>query len=280
MIERLRARGLAVVYISHFLEEVRRVASSVHRPSRRPDGGLRGSLADSTLAVDHRELMVGRDLTELFPRVDREWPGEVVLDLIEPDRADGSQSERATLTLQRGEVLGIGGLVGAGRTELLRIRSLVWDAIRSGQIRVRMASRFEAWTPSDDKLDAGVGLLSEDRKSRRACRWIAVGRGKPDLPGTWPGTLGSAGSTAEARADRSGFAVDGAASGSRRSRPVAGDRVPLGGQPAEGCSCPAACIRKPTSCSWMSRPEESTLDRRPRSTGLIGEQAAAPAARS
>ncbi len=157
VIGRLRARGLALVYISHFLEEVRQVASrfTVLRDGRSVASGL---LAETSLSAIIAS-MVGRELTEMFPRVER-TPGEVVLDLaalsgrILPRRAD--------LALRRGEVLGIGGLVGAGRTELLRaIFGL--DAVRSGQVRVRGAEGTSGGPRR--RIAEGLGLLSEDRKA-------------------------------------------------------------------------------------------------------------------
>ena len=102
--------------------------------------------------------MVGRDLSEMFPRVPHE-PGEVILDL--SGLAGRTLPRRADLALRRGEVFGIAGLVGAGRTELLRsIFGL--DAVRSGTLRVRgldLSSTSPRWC-----IAKGLGLLSEDRK--------------------------------------------------------------------------------------------------------------------
>jgi ribose transport system ATP-binding protein len=101
--------------------------------------------------------MVGRSVADLYPRSER-TRGEPVLDL--NDLAGPVKPERASLTLHRGEVLGIAGLVGAGRTELLRtIFGL--DPIRSGKIKIKAyvgpASPAERW-------NSGVGMVSEDRK--------------------------------------------------------------------------------------------------------------------
>ncbi|RUL81858.1 sugar ABC transporter ATP-binding protein [Tautonia sociabilis] len=164
VIDRLRAQGMAIVYISHFLEEVRRVASryTVLRDGRAvSSGAMAGTDLRSIIAA-----MVGRDLTEMFPRVPHE-PGEPVLDL---SAISGRRlPRRADLRLRRGEVLGIAGLVGAGRTELLRA-VFGLDEIRSGQVTVNGASG-RSGSPRE-RIGQGMGLLSEDRKGEG----LALGR--------------------------------------------------------------------------------------------------------
>jgi ribose transport system ATP-binding protein len=103
--------------------------------------------------------MVGRELGELFPRTNR-VPGEPILDLMEV--CNQVTTRPASLQLRRGEILGLAGLVGAGRTELLRsIFGL--DAITSGAVRVQHFSGGYA-TPRQ-RIAQGIGYLSEDRKS-------------------------------------------------------------------------------------------------------------------
>jgi ribose transport system ATP-binding protein len=102
-------------------------------------------------------MMVGRSVEDLYPRSKRAV-GEVVLDL--KGIAGLKKPSAASLTLLRGEVLGVAGLVGAGRTELLRtIFGL--DPIRSGQIKLKVysgpASPLQQWA-------RGMGMVSEDRK--------------------------------------------------------------------------------------------------------------------
>jgi ribose transport system ATP-binding protein len=101
--------------------------------------------------------MVGRTVDELFPRVPH-VPGEV---LLEVDSLSGERSPRdIRFTVRRGEILGVSGLVGAGRTELLRCLTAL-DPVRGGTIR--LGGRTTAASPRA-RLLAGFGLVSEDRK--------------------------------------------------------------------------------------------------------------------
>ena len=150
LIARLKANGHSIVYISHFIEEVREVCDRivVLRDGRVVGGGT-ATMAPGEIV----RLMVGRDVTDLFPRTPRQ-PGEAILDV------DGVGSGSTTFTLRRGEILGIAGLVGAGRTELLRtIFSL--DPVRSGQVRV---ASYSAGESPQSLWNQGVGMVSEDRK--------------------------------------------------------------------------------------------------------------------
>jgi ribose transport system ATP-binding protein len=157
MIERLRQSGLAIVYISHFLEEVQRIAQTytILRDGR---AVASGHLAETSLQtiISH---MVGRDLHELFPRVPHTL-GEPILEL--SNLRVLKRRRPANLTLRRGEVLGLAGLVGAGRTRLVRaIFGL--EAVASGRIRVK---HFEGGHRAPHtRIAQGVGYLSEDRKT-------------------------------------------------------------------------------------------------------------------
>ncbi len=155
-VARLRDRGLSIIFISHVLEEAQQVAG---RFTVLRDGRTVGSGAvTGTTPAEIVRLMAGRRMDQLFPRSAHE-PGEVALDLREV--AGVRKPASASLSLRRGEVVGIGGLVGAGRTELLRaIFGL--DPVRRGEVRVA-AWRGPA-TPAR-RLAQGVGLLSEDRKA-------------------------------------------------------------------------------------------------------------------
>lgn len=159
VVRRLRDRGMAVVYISHFLEEVRRVADrfTILRDGRSVSTGSIAETSTSTIIA----RMIGRELNEMFPRPGPREPGGVLLEL--RSLSGRVLPKDASLTLRRGEILGIAGLVGAGRTELLRtIFGL--DPVRSGEISIASNRSPRRATPRD-RVREKVGFLSEDRKT-------------------------------------------------------------------------------------------------------------------
>ena len=154
-IDRLRAEGVAILYCSHRLDEVAHLADriTVLRDGRVVRRALRGELTEDGMAT----AMVGRELQDFYPP--KGHPGaEVALEargLTVPGRVHG-----VDLALRRGEVLGIAGLVGSGRTELAE--GLVGLRAASGEVRVdgrpvRIASLRDAFA-------AGIAYLTEDRK--------------------------------------------------------------------------------------------------------------------
>lgn len=154
-IDKLKRSGIAIIYISHFLEEIRRIAD---RYCVLRDGAVAGS--GSLAGVSEREivsLMVGRAVEDLFPSVPH-TPGEVALQV--SDLSGIRAPSDITLDVRRGEILGIAGLVGAGRTELLRCL-LSLDAVRSGQVSVM--GNVPRSSPRA-RIRAGLGFVSEDRK--------------------------------------------------------------------------------------------------------------------
>jgi ribose transport system ATP-binding protein len=156
LVKRLRGQGHAIVFISHVLEEVRAFADrvTVIRDGATVGGGVVDALADAQIV----EWMVGRAVTELYPRSPR-TPGAAVLELSQV--AGRRLPESASLVLHRGEVLGIAGLVGAGRTELVRA-VFGLDPVRRGTVRV--AAETGAAAPGR-RWAQGVGMVSEDRKA-------------------------------------------------------------------------------------------------------------------
>ena len=156
VIRKLKQAGLAVVYISHFLEEVREVCDhfTVLRDGQTVGGGQVKDARESDII----SLMVGRSVEELFPQVPH-TPGDTLLSL------SGLSGPRVpsdvSFDLRRGEILGIAGLVGAGRTELLRA-IFALDPVRAGKVVV--AGVAPAANPRA-RMRAGLGFVSEDRKT-------------------------------------------------------------------------------------------------------------------
>jgi len=156
VIERMSRRGVSVIYISHFLEECQRVASrfTVLRDGRSVgSGAMAGTALDSII-----QLMVGRTVDEIYPRTSRA-AGEPVLEL--RGVAGLAKPSRVDLTLRAGEIVGLFGLVGAGRTETLRA-VFGLDRLANGSVIV-FSHEATRSTPAK-RLANGVGLLSEDRK--------------------------------------------------------------------------------------------------------------------
>jgi ribose transport system ATP-binding protein len=158
VVRRLTAEGVGVVYISHRLDEIPRIGDrvTVLSDGRTVATGLPADTPHDTLV----ERMVGRKVDQLYPA--RPRGGEDVLLEVSgltrhPDVRDVSFNVRA------GEAVGIGGLVGAGRTELLRLIYGL-DQPDAGEVRVE-GRRLPAGRASR-AIDAGLGLAPEDRKSQ------------------------------------------------------------------------------------------------------------------
>jgi ribose transport system ATP-binding protein len=155
-IGRLRAQGVSIIYISHFLEECLRLAS---RFTVLRDGETVGSgemRADALPEIIR--LMVGRDIKDAYPRV----PHELGAPALEIQGLAGKKKPRAVnLTVRCGEIMGVAGLVGAGRTETLRVLFGL-DRAKSGAVKI--AQRDAGRASPALRLAQGLGLLSENRK--------------------------------------------------------------------------------------------------------------------
>jgi ribose transport system ATP-binding protein len=145
-----------VIYISHFLEECKRIC---HRYTVLRDGESvgTGEMAQASLNEIIR-LMVGREIKEIYPRS----PHEMKQPIFELRCLAGTSKPRsASLSLRQGEILGIAGLVGAGRTEMLRA-AFGLDRIKEGVVLIEGCEDTHARPGA--RLAQGVGLLSENRK--------------------------------------------------------------------------------------------------------------------
>src|SRR5215469_4578961 len=158
LIRRLRESGISIIYISHFLEEVREIANTctVLRDGKSVVTGPIQDLPDERLIT----AMVGRSVKELFPVRSPAAISERVLE-VKTLVAQPAVRE-AILQLSRGEILGIAGLIGSGRTELVRALFGLEKA-HAGTISV-FGNSLALHVAPKTRIARGVGYLSEDRK--------------------------------------------------------------------------------------------------------------------
>jgi ribose transport system ATP-binding protein len=155
-IGRLRAQGVSIIYISHFLEECRLVAD---RYTVLRDGETAGTGDMKAASLDDIvTLMTGREVKDLYPRTVH-TPGPVVLAV--QGASSAPRLKRASLEVRAGEILGLAGLIGAGRTDLLRTLFGL-DKLAEGEVCVVGAPAGHS--APRDRWQQGVGFLSENRK--------------------------------------------------------------------------------------------------------------------
>ncbi|CAN5487987.1 sugar ABC transporter ATP-binding protein [soil metagenome] len=183
-VRELRDSGMAVVFISHRLSEVQGVADRVLVLR---DGKNSGSLEGEAISRDRIvSLMVGRDL-EIAHRPDAPLKGAPLLE-VDSLRTLSSPGEEVSFTAHAGEVLGIAGLIGAGRSEVLRAIFGV-DGRAGGSVRVRGGTVVPGSPRS--AMAAGLSLVPEDRKAQGVIVEMSV-RDNVALPGM-PGFAGAVG---------------------------------------------------------------------------------------
>jgi len=164
LLRELKQRSLAIVYISHFLEEILRVCD-VYTVLRDGQVAEKGTIADTTakklvLAMSGGASSAGTSPIEEALVSSEGEPTEKAPVLVVENVAGVKKPSQASLTVHRGEVVGIAGLLGAGRTELLRM-IFGLDPVAQGSIKV--ASHSGGASPAR-RIAQGVGFLSEDRK--------------------------------------------------------------------------------------------------------------------
>ena len=158
-IAQLKADGVGIIYISHRLEEIKRIADRIVVMR---DGEKVQEFASADVPVRSIvEAMVGRSLDRMFPAIPMPQP-ETVLEVKDLSSALGSFSG-INFKVQKGEIFGIAGLVGAGRTELVRAIAGV-DPIASGQVLLN-GSEITPRKPQD-AIRPGIVLVPEDRKQQ------------------------------------------------------------------------------------------------------------------
>jgi ribose transport system ATP-binding protein len=157
IIRQLREKGVAIVHISHRLEELRQIAD---RATIMRDGRYIDTVRIADVTIEQIiSMMVGRTIYETPREAAQDRAPEVVLEVKNLNR--GRTVRDISFTLKRGEILGFAGLVGAGRTETARA-IFGADRIESGQMYIQ-GKQVTINSPSD-AVKHGIGYLSEDRK--------------------------------------------------------------------------------------------------------------------
>ncbi|MBN9023768.1 MAG: sugar ABC transporter ATP-binding protein, partial [Rhizobiales bacterium] len=157
VIARLKAAGCGIIYVSHKMREIAELGDriTVFKDGARVATLARGE-ADSGELV---RLMVGRQLNEMFPQRDRSF-GDVVLAV---ENLTGAAVRDVSFTLRSGEILGIAGLVGAGRTELLRT---IFGRDERLAGTVRLDGRPVPANSVPAAIEAGLAMVPEERRTQ------------------------------------------------------------------------------------------------------------------
>lgn len=154
----LRDKGVAMVYISHKMDEIKKIADDV---TIMRDGTYIGTWPAHEMTTDQIiSKMVGRELTNVYPAKANK-PGEVIMEVKGLTSIHNNSFKNISFSLRKGEILGFGGLVGAQRTELMEgifgIRGVASGEIYMHGKKIRV-KRFA------DAMKAGIGLITEDRR--------------------------------------------------------------------------------------------------------------------
>jgi D-xylose transport system ATP-binding protein len=166
IIRKLKQDGVCICYISHKMEEIKEIADRV---AVLRDGQTIGDvtpIADVTLDQIIAR-MVGRDIKDMFPRSERERGERILevrnLEVDHPDLAGEKSVKKASFSAYRGEILGISGLMGSGRTTLVSAIFGAHPEATHGDVLID-SKRIEIRSPAD-AIDHGIALLTEDRKA-------------------------------------------------------------------------------------------------------------------
>ncbi|MCD9186486.1 MAG: xylose ABC transporter ATP-binding protein [Pyrinomonadaceae bacterium] len=160
----LKARGVGMIYISHKLDEVFAMSDRI---TVLRDGKTVGTSNASDLTKDKViSLMVGREVGDIFPKTAHEF-GETVLEIKDLNAYDFDNPNKklvkdVSFSVKKGEVVGIAGLMGAGRSELLMSIFGAWQGKSSGEVFVE-GKKVEISSPAD-AIKNGIGFVTEDRK--------------------------------------------------------------------------------------------------------------------
>ena len=166
VVERLRSEGVSIIYISHRLDEIYRLSDRI--VVLRDGEYIKTLITKDSHVQELIQLMVGRELTQSYPPRKDCVQDEVVLEL---QNVCGNGDKDMNLKLHKGEILGLGGLVGAGRTELAELIFGV-KPMESG----KMIFKGKEVNPKSPReaIDLGIALVPEDRKRHGAMLGVSI----------------------------------------------------------------------------------------------------------
>ena len=164
--ELLKEKGVSIIYISHRLEEIYRLSDRIVVLR---DGEYIKTLITKDSHVDELiQLMVGRSLNETFPPRAAGYNDEVILEL---QNVSGNGDKDIDLQIRKGEILGLGGLVGAGRTELVQ---MIFGAAKKTEGKMIFKGKEIDPKSPREAIDLGIALVPEDRKRHGALLGVSI----------------------------------------------------------------------------------------------------------
>lgn len=169
IVNKLRDGGVGIIYISHKMEEILRISDDV---TVMRDGKWIGTESASAMTVDRIiKMMVGRDLTHRFPPKTNKPADEVLLSVSDLTGMVMPTCRDVTFSLRKGEILGVAGLVGSRRTELLE--TIFGIAHRSKGVIEKNGVRIENRTPTE-AIKNGFAMLTEERRATGIFRGLDI----------------------------------------------------------------------------------------------------------
>jgi len=164
-LNKLRGEGVSIIYISHRMEEIFQIADSI---TIMRDGEVTGTGRCDQMEMNQViELMIGRKLSTMFPP----RTVEIGEEILRVEELEGEAFRRISFSVRRGEVLGISGLVGSGRSEIVRA---IFGADRKKSGKVYLNGKEVTIRSPKDAVRLGIGLIPENRKEQGLVLEFAV----------------------------------------------------------------------------------------------------------
>lgn len=166
LVEKLRSDGVSIIYISHRLDEIFRLSDRI---TVLRDGEYVETLITKESDVNQLvSLMVGRELTETYPARKDCIRDQVVMDI---QNVSGNGDKNISISIRRGEILGLGGLIGAGRTELAQI---IFGVTKKAEGKIIFKGKEINPKSPKEAIKLGIALVPEDRKQQGALLTVDI----------------------------------------------------------------------------------------------------------